>query len=80
MFHRVKAVVPLSEYRLSVYFTSGEKKEYDIKPLFNRWEAFRPLTYISGLFNQVKVDVGGYGISWNDQIDLACDELYENGV
>jgi hypothetical protein len=80
MFHKIQSVAPLPEYRLSVQFISGEKKEYDIKPLFSRWEAFRALTYIPGLFDQVKVDSGGYGISWNDQIDLAGDELYENGT
>jgi hypothetical protein len=44
------------------------------------WEAFKALSYIPGLFNLVKVEAGGYGISWNDHIDLACDELFENGV
>jgi hypothetical protein len=80
MFHKVQSVKPLPDYRLAVRFISGEKKEYDVKPLFNRWEAFRILTYIPFLFYQVKVDSGGYGISWNDQVDLACDELYENGI
>ncbi len=28
---------------------------------------------------QVKVDAGVYGISWNDDIDLSCEELYQNG-
>jgi hypothetical protein len=28
------------------------------------------------LFEQVKVDSGGFGISWNDDIDLSCNELY----
>ena len=32
-----------------------------------------------GLFDRVRVDTGGYGISWNDDIDLSCDELYWNG-
>ena len=36
--------------------------------------------YIPGLFEQVKVDSGGYGISWNDELDLSCNELYYNGV
>lgn len=27
----------------------------------------------------VEVDAGGYGIIWNDDIDLSCDELFENG-
>ena len=31
-------------------------------------------------FGCVCVDVGGYGIVWNDNLDLACDELWENGV
>ena len=26
------------------------------------------------------VDVGGYGIVWNDDLDLSCDELWGNGV
>ncbi|WP_199647569.1 DUF2442 domain-containing protein [Peptoclostridium sp. AF21-18] len=27
----------------------------------------------------MKIDTGGYGIIWNDDIDLSCNELYENG-
>ncbi len=23
--------------------------------------------------------MGGYGIIWNDDLDLSCDELFENG-
>ncbi|MCC8073433.1 MAG: hypothetical protein LIO62_04840, partial [Clostridiales bacterium] len=23
---------------------------------------------------------GGYGISWNDELDISCNELYEQGV
>jgi len=38
------------------------------------------LKEISGLFWNVKTDLGGYGISWNDEIDLSCDELWENGI
>lgn len=28
----------------------------------------------------VTVDVGGFGIVWDDSLDLSCDELWENGV
>ncbi len=31
------------------------------------------------LFYNVEVDVGGYGIIWNDDIDISCDKLFENG-
>ena len=33
----------------------------------------------SSLFESVSVDVGGYGIIWNDDLDLSCDELWDNG-
>ncbi|MDR1453955.1 MAG: DUF2442 domain-containing protein [Candidatus Margulisbacteria bacterium] len=80
MFHKVKKVKALPDHCLLVQFEKGERKQYDLKPLFKEIEAFQPLTYVTGLFEQVKVDAGGYGISWNDDIDLACDELYNNGT
>lgn len=30
-------------------------------------------------FKSVKVDSGGYGVSWNDDIDLSEYELWVNG-
>lgn len=32
------------------------------------------------MFSSVVVDQGGYGIIWNDDIDISCDELWANGV
>ena len=80
MFNKVKNIQTLPEYNLLVDFVTGEQKKYDIKPLFNKWESFKALLFTKGLFEQVKIDTGGYGISWNDDIDLSCNELYENGV
>lgn len=79
-FHKVKNVLPLEDYMLSVQFEDGTSKKYDVKPLFSKWTVFKDLTNIKGLFEQVKVDMGGYGVVWNDDIDLSCDELYYNGV
>ena len=78
MFHKVKNVAPLNNYVLSVSFVEGVTKLYDVKPLFNKWKIFNDLKS-DNLFYDVVVDQGGYGISWNDQIDLSCDELFENG-
>ena len=79
MFHKVNSVSPVKNYKLSVHFWDGTTKVYDIKPLFKKWPVFNRLKQ-GNLFEQVKVDDGGYGISWNDEIDLSCDELWENGV
>jgi hypothetical protein len=80
MFYKIKSVKPLPACRLLVRFENGEKKNYDVAPLCDGVEAFRPLIYVDGLFEQVKVDGGGYGVSWNDSIDLSCNELYANGT
>lgn len=80
MFHKIKEVMPLRDYQLVIVFESGEKKIYNVHPLLDKWGAFQALATVKGLFEQVKVDTGGYGISWNDEIDLSCNELYHNGV
>lgn len=78
MFHKIKSVNPLNDYKLSIIFAEGITKIYDVKPLFIKWPIFNELKNVK-LFNEVSVDKGGYGIIWNDYIDLSCDELYGNG-
>lgn len=80
MFHKVKNVSALPDYRLSVQFSEGVTKLYDVKPLFQKMPVFDYLVEHEGSFFHVEVDVGGYGISWNDELDLSCDELWENGI
>ena len=79
MFHKMRAVHTLSDYRLYIQFSEGLTKIYDVKLLFTKWAAFKRLENEPELFNDVAVDTGGYGIVWNDELDLSCDELYENG-
>lgn len=78
MFHKVKSVFPLDDYKLLVHFCVGVTKVYDVKPLFE-WKAVFKTLKENNLFYDVVVDVGGYGVSWNDNVDLSCDELWENG-
>ena len=80
MFHKIKNVFALPEYKLSVQFSEGVTKIYDVKPLFEKIPVFAELTDDPQAFSCVSVDVGGYGIVWNDDLDLSCDELWENGV
>lgn len=41
MFHKVKAVNALPDYRLCIQFAEGVTKIYDIKPLFEKWAPFK---------------------------------------
>ena len=80
MFHKIKSVTPLANYRLLVHFTEGCCREYDMTPLIQRMPVFAPLRDVPGLFGQVRTDPGGYGVSWNDDIDMDGSELWENSV
>lgn len=79
MFHKIKDVYALPGMQLSVLFSDGTTKRYDVKRLVTRIPAFGALED-EALFNNVEVGTGGYGIVWNDDVDLSCDELWDNGV
>src|SRR5699024_2233819 len=58
--------IPKDNYILECTFNNGIKKAYDIKPLFKN-KIFSKLKD-NNKFMQIKVDKGGYGISWDDEI------------
>ena len=80
MFYKITSLVALDDYILLLGFSNGVFKKFDLKPLMNKYEAFKDLKTISSLYKQVKIDVGGYGIVWNDYLDLESTGLYENGI
>ena len=79
MFHKLISIYPLESYRLLGFFPGQESRIYDMKPLIEHAVPFAPLND-EGLFARVRVDAGGYGISWNDDIDLSANEIYEHGT
>ncbi len=76
---KVVAVTPLTDANLLVFFENGEVKKFDTKPIMKDYPEFEALLN-PDVFNVVKVDAGGYGISWNEDLDCSEGELYENGV
>ena len=79
MFHKVKEVFPLPDMRLCVRFANGSTKQYNVGSLMDRFPQFEALKD-GHLFEDVQVDVGGYGVVWNDELDLSCDELWDRGI
>lgn len=80
MFHKVKSVSPVEDCKLIIQFTDGVTKLYDVSQLFNKIPDFSTLKKNPRKFADVSVDTGGYGIIWNDELDLSCDELWEHGI
>lgn len=80
MTHKIQSVKPLNDLRLSVIFQNGVEKEYDIHNLYSVLPQFKELETDNNLFRQVQVDAGGYGISWNDDLDLDAEDIWDNGT
>jgi len=74
---RIEAVRPIGRTLLLIRFRNGEQRTYDCGPLLCHPQ-FHLLTD-PGFFRAVHVDTGGYGVSWNDDIDLSEYELWTNG-
>jgi len=73
---KIQSVRPLEGKRLLVLFANGVEKVYDCNQLLHL-EPFQILEN-EAFFKSVKVDQGGYGISWNDNVDLSEYELWVN--
>lgn len=76
--NRIKEVKTKNNSILICKFINGIKKEYDVKPLIKTYVNFSKLKN-KDFFEKVSVDCGGYGISWDEEIDLAAEEIWKNG-
>lgn len=74
---RIKSVEPIGNMKLLVHFDNDIDKTYDCAFLLSRHQFH--LLKIPAFFRAVRVDTGGYGISWSDNLDLSEYELWING-
>ena len=79
MFHKLQGVFPMEDFVLGCKFRNGAIKLYDIKPLIREISAFAYFTEHPEAFKQVSISPGGYGIIWNDELDLSAEEVWVNG-
>lgn len=79
MFHKIVNVETLKNKILKIKFENKEIKYYNMNNLIKNNINFKLLNN-EVIFNMAKVDKGGYGIIWTDEIDISGEELYVNGV
>jgi len=73
--HKAKAI---DDTTLIVEFTNQEVKKYDIRHLLDI-PMFSPLRQ-PAFFKSFTIEQGGYGIVWNEEIDISEYELWKNSV
>jgi hypothetical protein len=77
-YPKIKSIqVDSQHYILLVLFDNGVVKEIDFKSKLD--EEFYSDLKNKLLFEQAKVDTHGYGVSWNEDIDISEYELWNIG-
>ena len=76
-YPKILSVTPIEGYQLQVTFRNHETKVYDCGDVLNQ-PAFAVLRD-PAMFRAVEVDAGGYGVRWNDELDLSEAELWLHG-
>lgn len=80
MIHKIKYVKPLDDLKLLVVFRNGVEIKYDITQLYEKFPQFKKLEEKNDLYKAVSVDVGGYGLVWNDELDLDAEDVWQYGI
>ncbi len=80
MIPRIKSFVPAGGFQLLVTFDDGRVVRYDVKDDILTIPAFKDLETEHGLFQNAQLDPSRTCISWNSEIDLPSDTIYEYGV
>ena len=77
-YPKIKNVKVINANSLLINFNNNVKKIYNINPLLKK-DMFKPLKD-PVLFNSVQIDIGGYALVWNENIDISEHELWKNGI
>lgn len=75
---QIRTAKAVGDFTLIVEFTNQDIKKYDIRQLFDI-PMFSPLRQ-PAFFKHFEVAEGGYGIVWNEEVDISEYELWRNGV
>ena len=78
MFHKAVKLEYGKGTTFYLTFQTGEVKEYDISVLFDKYPQLTALKN-RRLFSSGKL-MGGYGIIWNDELDLETETVYQDGI
>lgn len=77
MFHKATKLTFKEKTTIEVTFQDGKVKRYDMARLFPKYPQLAALKNRE-LFTAGKL--AGYGIIWNDELDLETETVYEDGI
>lgn len=69
----------LEDVVIEVTFQDGKIIRYDMSQMFDKYPQLEELRRNRKLFESGHLDVGGYAVIWNDELDFDASSIYEDG-
>ena len=80
MTHKINSVQTKDNFIILATFLDGTIKQYDLKQMFPIYPLYETtFSQSPKLFKQVQIDTGGYGLSWNDDLDIDAETIWYEG-
>ncbi len=79
MFIKATKVKFLEDVMLEMTFQDGKVIKYDMSRMFSKYPQLEELRKNRQLFENGRLDPGGYGVIWNDKLDFDAMSIYEDG-
>ena len=78
--YKIDDIMPLENQKLLIFFSDGTVKVCDIKRMVDKNSSLEKLLTIHPeYFEKVRLQVGGYGVFWDENMTISDSELFENG-
>ena len=77
---RIEDFVLLTNMRLLVFFHNKEVKLCDLSSLTDKYPWLEYLPINDTYYYSIKPLIAGYGVAWDDERQIPCEELYESGT
>lgn len=79
MHIRAVAVTFLKDVTLEVTYIDGKVIKYDMSLMFDKYPQLKELRRDRKLFESGHLDLTGFGIIWNDELDCDVTSIYDDG-
>lgn len=76
---KLEDVVPLEDFGLLAFFRDGTVRKCSLKRYLEEHRAFSVLLKRPELFSTVQLQPGGYGVTWDEQLNIPDTVLYRHG-
>lgn len=80
MSHCIQHATMITPEIIQAVFIGGEVIQYNLRQVISTFPQFQEIMKNPQLASQLSTDVGGYGISWNDELDLDAETIWKDGV